>query len=92
MTYFMYAIRDQLTGYMQPTLDFSDASAQRNFAHAIQSSTGIMSFRPVDFDLMCLGTFNVESGVIGQDGPPRLVMNGLSAEKEVLNDGRDKVD
>lgn len=64
MTYGIFAIRDLRTGFMNPLVDLGDDSAMRNFAFACAASDSMIGFRPGDFDLYRLGSFDTESGQI----------------------------
>lgn len=75
----LYCVRDAKTGFMTPTLDLSDASAMRNFAHAIVSSPSVLTSFTQDFDLYCLGSFDSDSGVVSSLVPPRHVISGMDA-------------
>lgn len=64
MIFGIYAIRDSKTGFMPPTYDQNDASAMRNFAHAVQTSGTILNTHSQDFELYKLGTFDSLDGHI----------------------------
>lgn len=42
MTYGIYVIRDAKTTFMLPTVDFNNASAMRNFEHAVRHPDSLM--------------------------------------------------
>lgn len=69
----IYAIRDLHTGYTSVTVDQNDSTAFRNFSHAVNRSDSVLNSSPKDFSLMCLGTFDSESGRIEAFDNPRLV-------------------
>lgn len=77
MKFGVYSIRDLRTGFMAPTLDQSDAVAHRNFSNAIQRSDGVLFTHAEDFQLMCIGEFESDSGEI-TPCVPRLVVDGSS--------------
>lgn len=81
MKFYVYSIRDELTGFMTPVIEQSDAVAMRNFQMAIDSQrrdSSVMAFRPSEFTLYCLGSFDSQSGVISPATPPSLVCSGSS--------------
>lgn len=64
MKFNVYAIRDVHTGFMSPTIDVSDQSAIRNFAHAVMQEHSLMHTHAPDYSLYRIGVFESESGVI----------------------------
>lgn len=65
MIYGVYSIYDQAAGFFtSPTLDISDASAIRSFEQAMANPSSLMNFRPVDFAIYKVGTFDVETGLL----------------------------
>lgn len=76
----IYSIRDINVGFNQPFCDSSDATAVRGFAFACNSND-MIGFRPGDFDLYSLGSFDPESGMITPT-IPQLVKHAT----EVIND------
>ncbi|WGL31301.1 nonstructural protein [Dipodfec virus UOA04_Rod_868] len=81
MNYFMYSIRDNLSGFMTPVLEQNDAIAMRNFAMACDSAKkaqSLMSWRPSDFSLYRIASFNSDTGVLTPFNPVELVCNGDS--------------
>lgn len=88
MIYNVYCVRDELSGFMTPTLDQSDASAMRNFSMSCDHQDrfrSLMSWKPSDFSLFRIATFNSESGSINPVIPPVLVCSGssLRGDKDV---------
>lgn len=77
----IYSVRDQFTGYGQPFTAASDAVAIRDFRIACNKRDGLLYACPKDFDLMCLGTFDPELGVICSEAPV-IVASGASFVKE----------
>lgn len=81
MMFNVYSIRDSLSGFMTPTIEQNDAIAMRNFSMAldkVNSDRSIMAFRPSDFSLCCIATFDSISGIVNSVSPIRLVCNGSS--------------
>ena len=64
MKYPIYSIRDSKVGFMTPTIDQNDASAARNFEHAVMNSASLMNSHPGDYALYRIGEFDSESGDI----------------------------
>lgn len=77
----IYSVRDQFTGYGQPFTAASDAVAIRDFRIACNHSDSLLYACPKDFDLMCLGSFDPELGVITPE-PPVILASGVSCVKE----------
>lgn len=73
----IYSVRDQFTGYGQPFTAASDAVAIRDFRIACNKADSLLYASPKDFDLMCLGTFDSELGVICPEAPV-IVASGVS--------------
>lgn len=63
MKFGMYAIKDAKTGFMTPTVDQNDASALRNFEHAVNQPDSLMFSHPNDFTLCRLCSYDTDSGV-----------------------------
>lgn len=81
----IYAVRDQYTGYGQPFSCQSDAVAMRDFRIAVGNVDNLMHACPKDFDLMRLGEYDPETGIIIPENVPVLVVSGLSVVKEDSN-------
>lgn len=84
MKYNIYALHDDLIGYLNICLDQNDEVAKRNFATACKRPECAMFANPNDFKLFCVGTFDSESG---ENVPciPRLVSQATDFLKEVSN-------
>lgn len=77
----MFSIRDKLSGFSYPTVDISAATAQRNFAAAINNpGQTSMSFSPGDYDLYEIGSFDTEKGLFSgtESGVPEFIVSGAS--------------
>lgn len=88
MIYGVYAIYDSAANvFTAPTIDISDASAVRSFQQAIANSGSVMNFKPDDFSLFQVGTFDVETGELAPFTPPsRLVVGSdVDSRKENAN-------
>ncbi len=77
----IYCVRDQYTGYGQLFTSSNDAVAIRDFRLAISRKDSLMFASAKDFDLMCLGMFDPELGVISSEAPV-IVASGASVVKE----------
>lgn len=77
----LYSVRDVLSGFMTPVLEQNDAIAMRNFQMACDSfrpDTTLMTWRPSDYSLYCIASFDTDSGVISPFTPIELVCSGDS--------------
>lgn len=75
----VYAVRDDLSGFLTPTFEQNDAIAMRNFQMATDSArrdSTLLGFRPSDFTLYKIATFDSDSGVISPLMPVELIMRG----------------
>lgn len=79
MIFGIYAMKDRLTGFLQPTLEQNDSCAVRNFQTALQQSKDVMKVFPSDFSLYTIGTYDTISGVICSCDP-RFICDGSSFE------------
>lgn len=87
MIYGVYSIFDSAAGvFTAPTIDISDASAVRSFQQAIANSGSIMNFKPDDFSLYQVGSFNVETGELESWSPPSRLIVGSDGDfrKEIV--------
>lgn len=78
MEYNIYAIRDEKTGFLSPTLDGSDEQAMRNFEHAIQTSTGLLKSHKKDFSLYRIGRYDTDHASLTAEYPIVLVLEGAN--------------
>lgn len=83
----VYAVRDLRSSFTGLTVDTNDATAARNFAHAVMQVGSIMHSHSQDFSLYRLAEFDTETGVLIPLSPIQLVMDGSSVEG-VTRDGR----
>lgn len=83
MIFNVYSIRDELSGFMTPVLEANDAIAMRSFRHAcdLQPDSSLMSWKPTDYTLFRIATFDSESGVITPISPAELICRGENHEK-----------
>ena len=81
MIYGVYAIYDSAAHvFTAPTIDISDASAVRSFQQAIANSASVMNFKPDDFSLYQVGTFDVETGELEPFTPPSRLIVGSDGD------------
>lgn len=88
MIYGVYAIYDSAAHvFTAPTIDISDASAVRSFQQAIANSGSLMNFKPDDFSLYQVGTFDVETGELEPFTPPSRLIVGSDGDyrKEIAD-------
>lgn len=78
----IYCVRDQYTGYGQLFTAANDSVAIRDFRLVLSRKESLMYSNAKDFDLMCLGSFDYELGVI-QSEAPVIVASGASLVKEL---------
>lgn len=64
MIYGVYAIKDAKTSFMPCNVDYNDASAIRNFEHAVMAPDSLMRSHSGDYALYRLGSYDTETGVI----------------------------
>ncbi len=89
MIYGVYCIYDCAAGvFTAPTIDISDASAVRSFRQAIANPASIMNFKPDDFVLYQVGSFDVESGKLIPFNPPSRLIAGSDGDcrKEIVDE------
>lgn len=80
MKFNVYCMRDQITGYQTPTFELNDAAAIRNFSYAIKQPNTLLFASAKDFDLMKIGEFDTETGIIDPI-TPTLLIQGNSVVK-----------
>jgi len=79
-TAIIFSIYDRKAAYYLPLFTMrSDADAIRQFTGIVTQSETDVSKYPADFDLVSLGTIDLEHGRIEPDYPVRTIMNGLVA-------------
>lgn len=73
MIYPIYVIRDVHTGFMTPMVDQNDASALRNFEHAVMNTESLYHSHPKDYSLYKIGTYDTETAAINPIIPELIV-------------------
>lgn len=77
----LYCVRDVLSGFMTPVLEQNDAIAMRNFQMACDSARSdqtLMTWRPSDYSLYRVASFDTDTGVISPVSPIEVVCVGGS--------------
>lgn len=69
MKYGIYCIKDNLIGFMTPTLEKNDDVAIRNFKSSVNRMHESGDYIVNDLALYCCGKFDVETGVITAHDP-----------------------
>lgn len=82
MIYGIYAIKDAKTSFMPCNVDYNDASAIRNFEHAVMASDSLMRSHPADYTLYRLGTYNTETGFIVSKAHPQQIADAASVVRK----------
>lgn len=60
----MYCIKDNVQGFLQPTYELYEAAALRNFSFAVNEKANMMNFKPEDYSLWHVGSFDLETGIL----------------------------
>ncbi|AXH74686.1 MAG: nonstructural protein [Microviridae sp.] len=82
MIYGVYAIKDAKTSFMPCNVDYNDASAIRNFEHAVMAPDSLMRSHPADYTLYRLGSYNTESGIIVSEADPQQIADAASVVRK----------
>ena len=77
----IYAMKDELRGFLSPFVEINDDVAMRSFGYAM-TSNDIIGFRPQDFSLYKLGKMDEESGILEPLSSPKFIMNALPKGEE----------
>lgn len=72
----VYCIRDNRVGFLSPMVDQNDATAMRNFEHALSNLQTVLGTHPEDFDLYKIAVFDTESGRIEPLEVPEFIQAG----------------
>lgn len=67
----LYAIKDSKSTFMPCTVDVNDATAVRNFEHAVRQPDSLLASHPNDFALYIVGEYDNQTGEIFPVNPPR---------------------
>lgn len=82
MIYGVYAIKDAKTSFMPCNVDYNDASAIRNFEHAVMAPDSLMRSHPADYTLYRLGSYNTESGIIVSEADLQQIADAASVVRK----------
>lgn len=81
MKYGVYAIKDNLSEFMAPTIDFNDNTAKRNFALILQNSDGVLHANPGDYDLYKIAEYDASTGALS----PLAFLEFVAHGKDMIN-------
>lgn len=73
MIYGIYAIKDSKSSFMPCTVDTNDATAIRNFEHAVAQPGSLLASHPNDFALFKLGEFDDIGGTLVPLSVPKML-------------------
>lgn len=82
MIYGVYAIKDAKTSFMPCNVDYNDASAIRNFEHAVMAPDSLMRSHSADYTLYRLGSYNTETGIIVSKADPQQIADAASVVRK----------
>lgn len=83
MIYGLYSIKDAKTSYMPVTLDVNNASAVRNFEHAVRQPDSLLRSHPNDYALYHVADFDTDNGNVIPIFPPVHLVDAVACLKEV---------
>lgn len=76
----LFTIYDRKAAFYLPLFQMrSHAEAERQFADIVTSSDTPIAKYPADYDLVCLGSIDLETGMITPTYPVETIINGLVA-------------
>lgn len=77
MIYGMYSVYDMAAHlFLSPAIDVNDDVAMRGFEQMLTVNNSAMQFRPDDYVLYQIGTFDPESGFVSAMVPPSRLYRG----------------
>jgi hypothetical protein len=75
--YGMYSVYDKAAKlFFSPTIDVNDDTAMRGFEQMLTVNNSAMQFRPDDYELYQVGTFDPETGYVSALVPPSRLYRG----------------
>lgn len=77
----LYAMKDELTGFMSPLAEVNDDVALRNWKYAVFESSSIKA-APADYALYMLGAYDTETGMIIPEKVPKCLLRANSIVKK----------
>lgn len=86
----LYAVLDKQAGhYGRPMMCATPGVAWREFSTAVFDGESMISRFPLDYDLMYLGSYNVETGEIVPVGDPELVVSAEEIRRRAAQEKGD---
>lgn len=77
MIYGMYSVYDKAANlFLSPSIDINDDVAMRGFEQMLTVRNSMMEFRPDDYELYQIGTFDPETGYVSAMVPPSRLYRG----------------
>lgn len=77
MIYGMYSVYDKAAQlFLSPAIDVNDDVAMRGFEQMLTVNNSAMQFRPDDYELYQVGTFDSETGFVSAMVPPSRLYRG----------------
>ena len=77
MIYGMYSVYDKAAHlFLSPAIDVNDDVAMRGFEQMLTVNNSAMQFRPDDYELYQIGTFDPETGYVSAMVPPSRLYRG----------------
>lgn len=73
MIFGIYAIKDAKSSFMPCTVDTNDATAIRNFEHAVCQPGSLLASHPNDFSLFKVGTYDDVCGYLTPVDPLKVL-------------------
>lgn len=86
MKYGIYCMKDQLIGFLTPTLEKNDDVAKRNFKSSVNRMDHSGDYIVNDLALYCCGEFDVETGVITSKDPTLVVLATSVIDRSIGGD------
>lgn len=83
MIYGLYSVKDAKTSFMPVTLDVNNASAVRNFEHAVRQPDSLLRSHPNDYALYYVGSFDTDTGLLSAAPIPLQLVDAAACLKEV---------
>lgn len=77
----VYAMRDSMQGFLQPTFDLNDNLAKRNFTFALTRKDTLLYARKQDFDLFKIGSYDSDTGLLTSI-TPECILQGASVNED----------
>lgn len=91
MLYRMYCMRDFKTGFLSPALELNEASAVRNFEHAVLRNDDSLFFsHPADYALFFVGDFDSDTGVLFPAKIPKEIVTADQVIQSALSKRGDR--